>query len=194
MTDANDRAEAPAEGGIDMAPKNRRAWSGWIAALLVLALVGWMGSGMLAEEDTVVALPPRATEPEPVSVEARPSRAQRVMRFLTSEGEVRPERQTPVRADAAGVVEELPLKKGAQVEAGDIIARAEREAQLAQARAELRRAERDFEANEDLAERGFATAARLEETRADLAAAQARLTQAEQAVQDTVCARRPRAF
>ena len=168
--------------------KPRRSWSGWIAAALVLALVGWMASGMLGEPQ--VAAPPAAERVvEPVAVEVRPSVARPVTRALTIEGEVRPDLATPVRAEAGGIVEAVPTPKGSTVRAGDVIARiapAERSAQLAQARADVERTRQELERVRSLLGNGFATQARVEESRAAVAAAEAQLAQAEAAVGDLV--------
>ena len=170
-------------------PRDGRNWSAWIAALLVLALVGWMASGMLGEEAPMVAEARRAEEPRPVAVEATRSLAQPITRALSIEGEVDPTLATPVRAEAGGVVDRIVARKGARILVGEVIAEiapAERNAQLAQAEADLRRAQRDFDAVSELAERGFATRARQEEVRSALAASQARLAAAEADVEDTV--------
>ena len=124
-----------------------------------------------------------------MAVEVRPSVARPVTRALTIEGEVRPDLSTPVRAEAGGVVEAVPTPKGSTVDAGDVIARiapAERSAQLAQARADVEREERELQRIESLIGEGFATQARVEESRAALAAARAQLAQAEAALDDLV--------
>ena len=166
-----------------------RSWSAWIAGGLVLALVGWMASGMLGGEEPAPVAARRAAEPEPVAVEVLPSVARPITRALTIEGEVRPELATPVRAEAGGVVDATPTPKGSVVEEGDVLARiapAERSAQLAQARAEVERTRRDLDRVESLLSRGFATQARVEESRAALAGAEAALAGAEATVGDLV--------
>ena len=176
------------EGGRAPA-RQPRSWSGWIAAALVVLLVGWMASGMLAEEEEPAPPPSRAEAADPVAVEALRSAARVVTRTLTIEGEVTPDLSTPVRSEAGGTVEELVAERGAVVTEGQELVRiapAERVAELAEARAAVRRAERDFDSITQLAERGFATRAREEEVRSTLAAAQARLAAVQESLDDTV--------
>ena len=190
----DERAEAaeatPSRPGAEPPrARARRSWSGWIAAGLVAALVAWMASGMLAPEEAAPVAERRATEPAPVAVEVRSSAASSITRVLSLEGDVRPDLSTPVRAEAGGVVEAVEAVKGSTVARGDVIARiapAERSAQLAQARADVERTRRDAERAESLLSQGFATQARIEETAAARAAAEAALAQAEAALDDLV--------
>lgn len=183
-----DGAAAPPAAATPAHAPARSSRSGWIAAGLVLALAGWMGSGMLADSPPPPP-PPRAAEPDPVAVQATTSTARPVTRTLVLEGDVTPDLSTPVRSESAGTVEALAARKGARIAAGDVLVRiapAERDARLAEAEADVRRAERDYRSITQLAERGFATRAREEEVRAALAAAEARLAVAREALSDTL--------
>ena len=76
--------------------------SKWIAGLLALALIGWMGSGVIlpsADPDAgvVADAPDRA-----VSVAVMDSVAQDVPLVLTAEGQSIPDRAATVRAKADG--------------------------------------------------------------------------------------------
>lgn len=189
LSSGDGAAGRDAPGGAGARERPRRDWSGAIAGFLILALVGWMASGMLFATEEPAPPPPRSAVSAPVAVEAARSQARTITRTLTIEGEVEPDLATPVRAEAGGTVAEVLVARGARVEAGDTfvrIAPAEREAQLAQAEADLRRARRDFDSITGLAERGFATRAREEEVRAALAAAEARLAAAREALDDTL--------
>jgi RND family efflux transporter MFP subunit len=148
-----------------------------------------MASGILMPAQEATRDGPRAAPPEPMAVEVVRSTARSVRRTLTIDGDVEPDMATPVRAQADGVVDEVVVERGQWVEEGDTVARiapAERQARLAQARAELRRAEREFEAVERLAARGFATEKRLEEVSAALAAAEAAVAAAQERLEDLV--------
>ncbi|WP_371059737.1 efflux RND transporter periplasmic adaptor subunit [Rhodosalinus sp. 5P4] len=189
MTASDDDSGGGAERlRFDDDPGSRR--SKWLAALLVVALVAWMGSGYLlpGSSGDEAAAPGRDAAPEAVSVAVRASRAESVTTVFVAEGEGVPERDTQVRAETSGSVAEVPVRKGADVRAGDVIARiapAQREADLARAEEELARARRDYENAETLLERGVATVDRVAETRAALAAAEAQLASAREALRDT---------
>ncbi|NDV85762.1 efflux RND transporter periplasmic adaptor subunit [Aurantimonas aggregata] len=172
-------------------PQNTRepkSWSGWIAALFVLALVGWMGSGYYYPTASTDAEAPRSIERQPFTVEAFVSRARTVTEFVASEGQVSPDRMTPVRAKVGGTVEDIAVAKGDFVEEGALIARIaldDRVAQRSQAEAELARRQGEYDRVSGLAERGYATAAQVEAAQAELATAQAALAAIQQTTGDT---------
>lgn len=157
--------------------------STWFAAFLVLAIVGWMGSGfIIPSEDTdpVVA----RQEPKPVTVAVETSVAETVTQFYQAEGQALPDRDTMMRAGRSGDIAEVLVAKGQDVAAGDVIARFDatgNEADANRAVEELARAQREFDNAEQLLERGVSTADRVAEARAALASAQAQVTAVEQA-------------
>ncbi len=162
----------------------------WVASALVVALVAWMGSGYVlpGPEDGEAEAPRRSMEPEPVRVAVRSSRAEPVTQVFVAEGEAMPERDTDVRAETSGSVAEVPVGKGAHVRGGEVIARiapAQREADVERAQEELARARREYENAGTLLERGVATVDRVAETRAALAAAEAQVAAAREALRDT---------
>ncbi|WP_375262110.1 efflux RND transporter periplasmic adaptor subunit [Palleronia sp.] len=158
----------------------------WIAAVILLAVIGWMGSGFVLPPEEPA--PPVATaEREPPAVQVRDSSAEPVTLTFSSEGQAQPDRDTALRAEASGNVAELFVTKGAWVEQDEPIARlsaARAEADLAQAREQLARAQRELENAQSLQERGIATADRVSDARAEAAAAQAAVTNAEAALED----------
>lgn len=155
----------------------------WIAAALVIAIVGWMGSGyLLPSGDTKV---PQAAETrvEPVAVAVEQSSVEPVTLYFQAEGQAQPDRDTSIRAEAPGDVAEVLVAKGEDVEEGTVIARlstARAEADLARAREELTRALREFDNASALLERGVATGDRVSEARAALAGAEAAVAAAEE--------------
>lgn len=162
--------------------------STWIAALLLLVLIGWMGSGFV--------LPSEDSEPEqiavqeiaPVAVAVRTSFAKPVTLFFHAEGQAQPDRDTVIRAEASGDVAEVLVGKGEDVSEGDIIARLSSnrvDADLKRAIEERDRAQREFDNASELLERGVATADRVVQAQATLAAAEAAVTAAEEAVDST---------
>ena len=85
-------------------------------------------------------------------------------------------RSVQVRAETGGVIEKLFVEKGAFVRAGDPLCKISvdaRAAQMAQARASLRKAELDYEGSVKLAEKGYRSETQVASNRAELDAARA---------------------
>ena len=185
-TPASAPAPAPAP---TVAAKERKSRSGWLAAGLALALVAWMGSGLVWPAKPEPE-PARATPAEraPVAVEAIVSKAREVTDYLVSDGQAVPDRVTVLRAEAGGNVEKVAVAKGDRVEKGQVLATieaADRDASRATAEAELARARRDFEAVKSLADRGYATRQRVDQARVAVTAAEAQVAQATRGLSDT---------
>ncbi len=162
--------------------------SGWIAVALVLLSVGWFASGMLSSGSDA-SPPPANREAAPLQVAVMPSAAASVAEAVIVEGQAMPDRETSVLAEASGTIDEVPVEKGAELDAGDVIARLDAtgpEADLRRAEAELERASREYNNAEALLDRGISTLDRLANTRAALAAAEAQFAEAEEALADTV--------
>ena len=157
--------------------------STWFAALLVLVIVGWMGSGFIISsenENSVVA----REEPKPVVVAVTTSVAETVTQFYQAEGQALPDRDTMMQAETSGDIAEVLVAKGQDVAAGDVIARFDptgNQADANRAAEELSRAQREFDNAQQLLERGVSTADRMAEARATLASAKAQVTEVEQA-------------
>nr|WP_084863639.1 efflux RND transporter periplasmic adaptor subunit [Salibaculum halophilum] len=160
--------------------------STWIATILVVAIIGWMGSGYLLPSGDQSAPQSDDAPVEPVAVAIKQSSTEPVTLFFRAEGQAQPDRDTSLRAEASGDVAEVRLDEGDDVDDGDVIARlsAKRaEADLNRAREELDRAQREFDNASELLERGVATADRVSQARATLAAAEAAVTTAEEAIE-----------
>lgn len=160
----------------------------WVALVLTLVLVGWMGSGFVFPAQTEEVVADRGA-PQPVAVSVVTSAAAPVTQFFSAEGQALPDRDTAIRAEASGQIAEVLVRKGQDVAAGAAIARfetTERGADLERARAELDRAQREFDNAEALRTRGVATADRVAQAEASLAAARAALAAAEAALENTV--------
>jgi len=162
--------------------------SKWIAILLALLLIGWMGSGFIfpseAEEETAEDNAPRV-----VTVAVMNSMAKVVDLVLTAEGQSTPDRSATVRAEAGGQVISVLVSRGDLVVAGQELGRIDGEtieAQLEQARASLVQATRDLENAEALQQRGVGTQDRVTQARAAKAAADAAETQALELLDNTI--------
>lgn len=150
----------------------------WLASALVLGLIAWFASGALFNGDDAPA-PARPATAQPVplpTVAVVRSEARPVTRFITSQGEVTPDREVPVRAKTTGTVVELPVAKGARVEAGQLLVRLDmedRQARLDRAQAELEQRLQDNQAASNLADKGYTAETRRREAFAQLQAARA---------------------
>ncbi len=147
---------------------------------IIVLIVGWIGSGALTRDEVAPPAPPERKAP---AVGAAWSEAQRIERILSLYGEVEPQQIAVVRARTSGIVEEVAVRRGAFVEAGDRLAQLsldDRPARLARAEAELAAAQRDFDAAAELLERGTGTEAAERTARAQLEAARSALEAIEQ--------------
>lgn len=160
--------------------------STWIAAVLVIAIVGWMGSGYILPSEDADAPQQSGQAIEPVAVSVEESSTTPVTLYFQAEGQAQPDRDTAIRAEVSGDVAEVLVQKGADVEDGAVIARLSATramADLARASEELDRAQREFDNASELLERGVATVDRVSQARATLAAARAAVTSAEEALE-----------
>lgn len=159
--------------------------STWIAAGLVVAIVAWMGSGYILPSQDKGAPRPADKTPKPVAVAVKRSATEPVTLTFRAEGQALPDRETSIRAETSGDVAEVLVAKGADVADDAVIARlsgTRARAALSRAREELDRAQREFDNASTLLERGVATADRVSQARATLAAAKASVTDAEEAI------------
>lgn len=152
--------------------------STWIALVLLILIVSWMGSGFVfpSKETDVIAA---KDSPPLIAVAVTPSTAEPVTQFYQAEGQALPDRDTPLRARASGDIAQVLIEKGQNVDAGDVIARfvsTENEADINQATEELVAAQRELTNAQQLLDRGVATTDRVVDARSELASAKARLT------------------
>ncbi|MGF1659344.1 MAG: efflux RND transporter periplasmic adaptor subunit [Rubrimonas sp.] len=109
------------------------------------------------------------------------SAAQPYAEVVAIRGRTEADRRVELRAELSGLVISTPIRKGAQVKAGDVLCRldpGERPAALAEAEAELRQAEAEVAASRRLSERGFTAETEALTREAQLEAARARLLRA----------------
>lgn len=174
---------------LEFASEAGSARSKWVAGILSVALVAWMGSGyLIPSHDTDAHEETKSREVAPVAVSVRSSVAEQVTHVFSAEGQGQPDRRTPVRSEASALVTSIEVGKGRNLEEGDLIARlssTDLEARLEQANQELDRAQRDFDNSVTLRSRGVATTDRVTEARADLASARAQVASAEKALENT---------
>lgn len=157
-----------------------------VAALYVLilereALMAFATGGEVAEEQE-----PEPDTPEPearsVSVVARDFPRRPVEQVVLMRGRTEANRQVSLRAETGGRVSGEPLRRGAEVAAGDVLCRIEtgtRAARLEEAEARLAEAQQELRAAEGLSQGGFAAETRLIGARAAQSSAQAAVAAAE---------------
>ena len=158
------------------------------STLVFLAILGflvfWIGGGMMNRQPPPVAEP--VVVPVP-NVAASLSTAEVIRPRTVLFGNVVPNQTSILRARTGGIVEEV-VRQGHEAQAGDQLARLsadDREASIARAEAELRSAERDYDAARQLRERGVTSEAELQSRFAALESARADLRAAELELQNT---------
>ncbi|WP_370232278.1 efflux RND transporter periplasmic adaptor subunit [Cognatishimia sp.] len=162
--------------------------SKWLAILLALLLVGWMGSGFVIQPEDEQA-DVADTEIKPVAVEVLNSRADDVQLVLTAEGQSIPDRSTEIPAKASGQVLSVSVERGELVEMGQEIGRIDSEtieAQLVQAEAQLEQASTDLDRVIALLDQGITTERQAIQARASKAAAEALVTQIQEQLDNTI--------
>ncbi|SEV93213.1 membrane fusion protein, multidrug efflux system [Cognatiyoonia koreensis] len=159
--------------------------STWIAGVLVIAIVGWMGSGFVIPSENAAPVLTREA-PKPVAVAVATSTAETVTQYYQAEGQALPDRDTILRTETSGDIAEVLVRKGQDVSAGDVIARIDPTGNLAdasRAAEELARAQREYDNAQELLNRGVSTVDRVSQASATLAAAQAQVTAVAQAAE-----------
>lgn len=162
----------------------------WIVAAAVIALVLWLGSGMIGRDPAPAAMgAPAASAAPVVPVAVQTSRAEQVWREAELNGRTAPDRAVTLRAQTAGRIDSVAAERGSRVEAGDVLARiavAERSATRNEARAVVEQRRLQYEAVRKMSEKGYQTATDLAQAKSDLEAAQARLAEVQQDIGNTV--------
>jgi multidrug efflux system membrane fusion protein len=161
-----------------------------IAAILVLAVGGWLASGLLRPEASSDRAQGSA-QPQAMLVEVTDSRAAPVTRHIIAQGNVGAFRTAPARAETEGQVAEILVDVGERVEAGQPIAQLTsegRESRLREAQALFDQRAADLAAAGTLLERGFTTTARVRELRTQLESAREGVRQLEEEFANTTIA------
>jgi membrane fusion protein, multidrug efflux system len=156
---------------------------GRIAAVLLALLAAWLASGVLMPHKRDVDAPaPAARVAPPTPVQVEQVRAQPVERTVTLSGRTAPARSVELKAETSGRVVAVGAARGARVEAGGLIVRldpGDRLARLAQARAELRQRELEYDGQLKLKPDGYISDAKLAESLALLEKARTEVARAQ---------------
>ena len=154
------------------------------ATAITIGLGLWMASPYLTGASTSEqAAAPEAAAPEKLfKVRVKAFTAIPRVAVVTANGVTAASKRVDARARTSGTIMETLFEQGRSVKAGDVLCRldmASREADLAQAKASLASAQRDFNATEKLVKDSYASQAKLWSDKARLDAAQAALTSIE---------------
>ncbi len=170
---------APAAFADNEFPFMRLKTNHWLAIGVLVLSALWLLSGMIfdfggGEEEETADIAPLRVVVEPLTYRAMPG-------GVSISGRTEANHAATAQARAAGIVVELPVREGAEVERGQVIARLSDEARTeavreAQARAEQARAA--YQASAELADEGFYPKLQLDQRRAEQAAAEAALDRA----------------
>lgn len=180
--------ESNARSSLEFVSDPGAGRSKWVAAGLLGLVVIWMGSGMVFSSDPAPTQQDTA-EKHAVAVQVKLSEAELVTQRFMAKGQAQPYRDTQVRAQASGSIISVALENGAHVEKGDEIARiddTQHQKAVAAAKEARDRAARELSNAKTLFDRGIATSDRVLEAEVDLAAAESSLTQALEALEDTI--------
>lgn len=163
-----------------------------IAALLVVAVGLWVGSGQFGQGNNLPAAkkPPadlgRATISPAVRVRLQSAEVRRTEEIL--QGRTEAYRTVEVSAETEGLIKDLEIDRGSRVEAGQVVARLakdDRPARLTEAKALLAQRQIEHKAAQKLAKKGFRAETQVAAATAALEAAQARVQLAEIDLDDT---------
>jgi len=146
----------------------------WMALGLGIAVLAWIVSGSLVRAKDPAAHVDIAAQASAMKVSVRDLQAGEVQREVVIQGDLEPQRRVQIRAETAGKVAQLPVEKGAAVEAGDLIMVLEendRRVQLAKAKADVESKQLEVQAMQRLKEKGLQAENHLKAAQAELAAA-----------------------
>ena len=155
-----------------------------VAGCLAVAAIAWIMSGQIGGSSTPEKQ--AATETQvakgPVKVRVRLQNAEPHVRELVLRGQTEASRSVELRAETAGKVKAIATEEGARVTAGQVLVQLsldDRESLLAQARAQVRQRQVEYDAALKLSQKGFKAETQLAESKALLEAARALLTTVE---------------
>jgi multidrug efflux system membrane fusion protein len=132
-----------------------------IAAVLLLIVAAWVGSGYLnrgAQDKAGDAKPDAKAEKTIPTVRVRTVSAEQRRASLIVRGQTEALRKVEVRSETAGTVIATPIEKGQSVKTGDLLCQLKvnaRQAQLKQAQAQKQQKWLEYDGSKRLSEKGF---------------------------------------
>jgi multidrug efflux system membrane fusion protein len=155
-----------------------------VAVGLVVAAIGWVASGHLFPHETAqsrAAILPGSSEPKPFRVAVIDTAVAQHSRKLILSGRTEADKKVTLTARTGGILTELRVKRGQQVQKGEIIAVLSddaREAQVAQATALFNQRKTELEARRKLIENGMMPKLEIVNLESQFKSAEALLAQA----------------
>lgn len=159
-----------------------------LAGVAVAAVLHFDRATAVGKADAVpaaTAQPAAPTARELAAIEVTRIEPRTLTERLTVSGELQPVNRAVVKAKVAGTVLEVTARPGDSVKSGQVLARfetndlestlAQRDSNVAAARAQLSLAEQTLAKTQELSQRGFATRAAFEKSQSDVASARANL-------------------
>ena len=163
-----------------------------IAAIIVVVATGWIVSGQFGE-NSQNQQPRQAAEAKAEAaapaVRVRVQTAERRITEIVLFGRTEADRSVEVRAETAGRIAAVEVRKGANVAQGNVIARIvpeDRPARLAETKAQVEKARVAYEASRQLEDRAFRSRTQLAADNAALESAQAALASMQMDIANTV--------
>ncbi len=162
----------------------------FIAIAIILIAGLWVGSGLIgnSENDQPESSAEQVeenTSDGPQEVRVRDMRAQEMSDQVEVTGRTQASRRVTLKAETNGEIIELLVEKGARVEAGQTLARIDKQDRgyrVEEARELLNQRDIQYKAAKELAEKGFNSQVRLAQAKAELETARAQLKQAQVAL------------
>jgi membrane fusion protein (multidrug efflux system) len=164
------------------APRRRLAWA--LAALASLLLVGGLAAVKYMQVRAAIAFGKSFPEPSEAVIQAVAERRS-ITPTATAIGELQAKNVVDLRIERAGVLRAVGFRSGDEVAAGAVLVEvdvAEEEADLAAARVDAGRAEREARRQASLQADGIAAQRELDDVQAKAAAARARVAALETAI------------
>ncbi|MGE0626054.1 MAG: efflux RND transporter periplasmic adaptor subunit [Pseudomonadales bacterium] len=167
------------------------------ATIIAMAILAWLLSGQLGGGDPVrhetLAEQNRQNEAQrqdqaPARVRARVIHASPQIQHVVLRGKTENKRTVSVKAETSGRIIDRPVERGTAVEEGDVlcqISMEDRYASLAESREALNQARIEYQGSLKLKERGYQSDTAIAQSKAQLAAAEAKLKRAELDIQRT---------
>lgn len=164
----------------------------WIATAIALAIILWMSTGYLGDGESAnepTAQEETKTESGVVQVEVMLSHAQPITRMADVSGRTAPVRSVTVRAETSGRVTQIGSERGELIANNAVIARLspnDRPAQLRQTKALREQRRLQYQAAEQLQEKGYQTKLDLAQAKANMELAEAQVEEIQEDINNTV--------
>ena len=161
------------------------------AALIGVAIVIWLLSGTLGQEDPPAhsslaqsnnASQARNQDRDPQRVRARVINASKQMQHVVLRGKTQSKRTVNVRTEISGRITHRPVERGSPVSAGALLCQIsldDRQASLQESREAVNQARIEYAGSLQLKAKGFQSDTAIAQAKARLAAAEANLTRSE---------------